>query len=104
MNSNAVFGYGTFPDLATAERICGQLVSEGLVTCANLLAPHRAIYRWEGELKHEDEVAAILKTSVDRQAPLTARFLALHPYDIPALAFFAVAGGPPDFLRWLGAR
>jgi periplasmic divalent cation tolerance protein len=101
MKSNLVFGYCTFPDEATAERICEILVAEGTVACANILGPTKSIYKWNGRLHKEQEWAAIFKMPEFKQATLMERIRATHPYTNPCLVFLKIDGGLPDFLNWI---
>lgn len=101
MKSKVVLAYCTFPDEKTAHAVCSKLVEENTIACANVFAPMQSIYKWQGELKVEKEWAALLKLSAFKQATLKERVRALHPYEVPALVFFAVEDGLPDFLRWV---
>jgi periplasmic divalent cation tolerance protein len=101
MSSKVSLGYCTFPSEESAQKICRQLVDEGLIACANILPPGRSIYKWQGEVKVETEWTAILKTSSAKRAKLRERVLGLHPYQIPCLVFVAVDDGSPEFLRWV---
>lgn len=101
MKSEVVLAYCTFPDEATAERICEQLVVEGTVACANIFPPHRAIYRWKNQLMRENEVAAIFKLRALKTATLKERVRAIHPYEVPALVFLECADGLPAYLQWV---
>lgn len=96
-----LFVYATFPDFATAETICGALVTEGLCACANLIAGMRSIYRWKGAVERADEVVAILKTVRDRAAAVVAGIEARHPYDTPAIVFLPIAEGSTRYLEWI---
>lgn len=101
MNSKVVLGYVTFPDEATAQRICETLVNEGTIACANITGPMQSIYKWNGQLMRENEWAAILKTSELKRAMLMERIRATHPYSNPCLVFLPIEGGLPDFLKWI---
>src|SRR5690606_5753760 len=56
------FAYVVTPDRESAEQIARLLLAKDLVACANLLDGMTSIYRWEGEIRHDREVALILKT------------------------------------------
>lgn len=99
--SNITVAYCTFPDEATAARICEVLVREGTIACANIFPPHRAIYEWNGELQNHEEWAALLKFATRKCKILAERIRAEHPYETPALVFFQPAGGLPGFLKWV---
>ena len=95
------FVYVTAKDETEAERIARAAVDERLAACANLLGPIRSIYRWQGEVCDEPEVALILKTTAARSNELTARIRELHSYDGPCIVCLPVTGGNPDFLGWM---
>ena len=42
-----------------------QLVEERLAACVNVLGPIASIYRWEGEVCEDEEVAFIVKTRTE---------------------------------------
>jgi len=95
------FYYGTAPDTATAEAIAAALINERLAACVNLLPGMQSFYRWQGRVEQASEVAMIIKTVQDHRAALIARFIALHPYDCPALVEIPVTSGAPAFLAWI---
>ena len=55
--------YALFADAAEAERIAETVVTERLAACANILAPCRSIYRWQGVVERAEEVPALFKTA-----------------------------------------
>ena len=101
MNSEFVLGYCTFPDTMTAERVCTQLISEGLIACANIHAPHQAIFPWQGSIQKAPEVATWIKTSAAKKTSLKLRFQELHPYDVPCLVFLKIDDGLNEYLQWV---
>lgn len=92
--------YAVFADAAEAERIARIAVEERLAACANILGPCRSIYRWQGGIEEAQEVATIFKVAADRSEALVERIAALHSYDVPAIAVWAVAEGLPAYLDW----
>jgi periplasmic divalent cation tolerance protein len=93
--------YVTCTDHDEALRIARTLVDEKLIACANILAPHTAVYRWEGKVETGPETAMIMKTSSDKTARVTERIKRLHSYDVPCVVAWPVADGNPDFLTWV---
>ena len=55
--------YTTWPDAETAEAFARRAVEERLAACANVMAPMRSIYRWDGEIQSEVEIPMLLKTT-----------------------------------------
>jgi periplasmic divalent cation tolerance protein len=93
--------YATFADAAEAERIARQLVEEKLAACANILAPCRSIYRWQGAVDTAAEVPALFKTRADLAARLIARLAALHSYDVPAAVAWPIVDALPGYAAWV---
>lgn len=92
--------YVTCPDLACARRIARELVERRLVACANLF-PVESIYRWEGEVKDEAEVAMFLKTQRERVGDVVRAVEELHPYDVPCVVAFELGGALPAYQAWV---
>ena len=84
-----------------AVRIAWALVDERLAACANILGDIDSVYRWQGEVRSEPEVAFIVKTRVDRTPALTERVTELHSYDCPCVAVLPIRPGNPAFFDWL---
>ena len=77
--------YTTWPDAETAEACGRAAVEERLAACANVLAPMRSIYRWEGEIQVEQETPMLLKTTTAAAGQLRDFILKYSPYDVPCI-------------------
>ncbi|HVL78602.1 MAG TPA: divalent-cation tolerance protein CutA [Sphingomicrobium sp.] len=93
--------YAIFANGEEAERIGRTVVEERLAACANILAPCRSIYRWQGALESAEEVPAILKTTADQANALIARISALHSYEIPCIAVWPVDTLLAGYADWV---
>ncbi len=71
----------------SAKQLARALVEERLAACVNL-TDIRSIYRWDGELIADEEVALLAKTTPDQYEALEARVLELHPYEVPCIERF----------------
>lgn len=100
-SSEPVFVYATFPDVAHAEKISGELVGLGLAACVNLFPGMRSIYRWQGAIEKSEEVAAFVKTRAGLVARIVGVLRVLHPFVNPAVVVLPLGGGSPDFLAWI---
>ncbi len=100
-NGKPVVVYCTFPDRATALRIAGALVDEGLAACVNVLGEITSVYVWEGARHEEAEVAAIVKTVAARADAVVAFVKARHPFTNPAILVVPITGGSAEFLAWI---
>jgi periplasmic divalent cation tolerance protein len=96
--------YSTFPNLEAAERAARILVEEGRVACANLFPGVVSLYRWQGALQRDTEVALVAKTTGEGVAAAAARLRALHPYELPCLTWGEVAGADPAYAHWVRAQ
>ena len=93
--------YMTAGSLDEAERIGRALVSERLAACVNLLPAMQSIYRWDGKVQQEAEVAMLAKTRTELIERLTRRVLELHSYECPCVVAVPIEGGNPAFLEWV---
>jgi periplasmic divalent cation tolerance protein len=101
MPDKILLAISTFPDRAIAQHISNQLVAEKLVACSNILPGVESIYRWKGKIETANETFVFFKLSEDRQAAFQKKLRSLHPYEVPEIIFAPVAGGLPDYLRWV---
>jgi periplasmic divalent cation tolerance protein len=91
----------TVPDRGSGEKIAEVLVEERLAACVNLLPGVVSIYRWEGEVKQEDEFLLLIKTNGARFEAVRAAITKLHPYATPEIIALQVAEGDRNYLTWL---
>ena len=96
--------YCTCPDAASATRIADAVVDERLAACVNQLPGLRSVYRWAGGIERADEVLLVIKTTGNRLEALTARIHELHPYELPEVIAFEVAGGLSAYLDWVAEQ
>jgi periplasmic divalent cation tolerance protein len=79
----------TLGDMAAAEQLARALVEQRLAACVTL-EPVRSIYRWQGAIADDTEVALLCKTATDRAEALRARIAALHDYGLPVIESWTV--------------
>ncbi len=96
--------YVTASDQDEVDRIAQALVQERLAACVNVLGPIRSIYRWNGQLESNSEIAMLVKTTQSRVTETVERIRALHSYECPAILVLPVLGGNAAFLRWVEAE
>ena len=78
--------YVTTPPDAAAE-IAETLVEERLAACVNRFDV-TSVYRWEGDIHRDDEVALLAKTTAQGYDALEARVREIHPHDVPCIERF----------------
>lgn len=91
----------TAGDESEAARIASTLVTEELAACANIVAPIRSIYRWQGEICDDQEVLLILKTRTSLFDVLRQRVQQLHSYEVAEVIGWPISRGATDYLQWV---
>lgn len=91
----------TAPSADVAAQLARTLVEERLAACGNIVPGVRSIYRWQGEVQDESEVLLLLKTVPARVPALTARVVALHPYDVPEVVTVPLDSGLDAYVAWV---
>ena len=86
---------------AEGERIAAALVGEQLAACVNIIGPMRSIYRWENEIRHDDEWLLVIKAPATRFEALAARVRALHSYETPEVVALPITAGSEGYLEWV---
>ena len=92
------------PDRAAAERIAELLIARQLAACVNILAPCRSVYRWKGEVQHDEEHPVLIKTTAERYAALEEALRAAHPYELPEIIAVPIERGLPAYLAWVAGE
>lgn len=92
------------PDGACAERIADAAVAARLAACANILAPCRSVYRWQGTVERAEEVPVLLKTTRGSCPRLQSLIRELHPYEVPEIITLGPVGGLPAYLAWVAGE
>ena len=98
--------YTTWPDAETAEQAAEAAIEAGLAACANILAPIRSLYLWNGALERQDEHAMLLKTTASVAPALRDLILERHPYETPCVLELPVRaeGSNTAFLAWIDGQ
>jgi periplasmic divalent cation tolerance protein len=93
--------YAVFGSAEEAHRIARIVVEERLAACANILAPCRSVYRWQGKIEEAEEVPALFKTAAATAGALTERIAALHSYEVPAAVVWPIGDALRDYALWV---
>lgn len=102
--SAVVSVYAVFVDLEEAKRIGRQMVEERRAACVNILGPCHSIYRWQGRVEEDEEIAAIFKTNAGQAPLLIEAITRLHGYDVPAVVAWPIQEVPEPYKAWVLAN
>jgi periplasmic divalent cation tolerance protein len=101
VSDHFIIALSTFPDVETARKIARELVDSALIACVNIIPAVESIYYWKDKVETSAESLAIFKLTAARYSEFEARLHSLHPYDVPEVVRLNIAGGSPDYLRWI---
>ncbi len=92
-----------FTTVASADdaRTLARLVVEHRLAACVQMVPIHSVYRWDGEVREDDEVLVLIKAPSASVPSIEAAVAEHHRYDVPELLHVAMDGGLPDYLRWL---
>ncbi len=93
--------YINFPNKECARQIGTALIEKQLAACVNLIPQIESIYQWKGKVCVENEVMAVVKTTVSRYKQLEKFVLELHPYDIPEVISHPLSQGSESYVNWV---
>jgi periplasmic divalent cation tolerance protein len=86
-----------------AIRLADAIVRERLAACVQLW-PLRSLYHWRGKIESGAEFRLSCKTRTTR-VPALMRFIRKHhSYELPEIISTPIAGGLPDYLKWIVAE
>ena len=84
-----------------ANQIAELLVSARLAACVQILPEIESVYRWQGEVKREQEILLLAKTLRSRFEELESKVRALHSYETPEIVAVSVVDVSEPYLKWL---
>lgn len=84
-----------------ADAVARAVLEPHLAACVNMVAGVRSQYWWQGQLEQTVENLLLIKTRRSLLDKVTAAVKAVHSYSVPEVLALSVAGGNPDYLKWL---
>jgi periplasmic divalent cation tolerance protein len=75
-----------------------------LAACANVLAPAKSFYRWEGRDQQTTEYPVLIKSTRDCYPSLEQAIRERHPYSLPEIIAWPIESGLPEYLAWVEAE
>lgn len=84
-----------------AKLLATKLVEQRLAACVKLLGPVQSVYRWDGDVQHDNEMVLMIKTTATRWNALVEWMSEHHPYDVPELIALDAGKTAEGYLSWV---
>ncbi|WP_016699510.1 divalent-cation tolerance protein CutA [Actinoalloteichus spitiensis] len=84
-----------------AQELARGAVEARLAACAQVVGPVVSVYRWEGEVRTDQEWQVVLKTTAAATDRLVEHLCSVHGYEVPEVIVSPITGGNPAYLSWL---
>ena len=91
----------TAPSKDVGRDVARALLEQKLAACVNVVPSIASFYTWEGELRSDEEVLLVIKTTGAAFDALVAAVRAVHPYDLPEIIALPIVAGSQDYLDWI---
>lgn len=91
--------YITHSSEAEAQRVCGHLLQEKMIACANIF-PITSAYWWQGSIQHDNEWVSIVKTTLENWEKVKSEVEKVHPYEVPCIMKFEVEANAA-YEKWI---
>ena len=91
----------SLPDMEAAKALARRLIDVNLAACVQLQPGVQSIYRWDGRVCEEQEVALLVKTTAAQWPAISAFIKQNHPYDVPEIIAQPIIHSDPDYARWV---
>jgi periplasmic divalent cation tolerance protein len=90
-----------FGSAEEASKVSRQAVEKRLAASANIHALIRSFYWWEQEVRSEEEVPVVFKTSESKVHDLMDFLARSHSYDTPGIIVHRPMTANPKYLAWI---
>ena len=84
-----------------ANQIAELLVSARLAACVQILPEIESVYRWQGEVKREQEILLLAKATRARFDEIESKVRVMHSYETPEIIALPITAASEPYLKWL---
>jgi periplasmic divalent cation tolerance protein len=90
-------------DRTLGDEIASALLNAHLVACVQTVGPVASRYWWQGSITDTQEWLFVCKTTRDRAAEVVEFVRGRHPYEVPEIVGYDVAGNE-SYAAWVAAE
>lgn len=101
MNTDYYLFLVTVPNLEEGKSISRILVEQKLAVCVNIIRDIFSVYEWNEEIREENELLLIIKTTENKSRLLMQKINEIHSYDTPECIGFKIEKGLEKYLKWI---
>ncbi|MGD8244827.1 MAG: divalent-cation tolerance protein CutA [Anaerolineae bacterium] len=91
----------TAPSRAVGRDVARALLEQQLAACVNVIPSIDSLYTWEGEIRSDEEVLLMVKTTAAAFDALATVVRDVHPYEVPEIIALPIVAGTRDYLDWI---
>jgi periplasmic divalent cation tolerance protein len=84
-----------------AKSLAESLLRKKYIACANIIPKIHSMYRWDGEIKYDQEALLILKTTSTQVNHIQSFIASHHSYDTFCLIRIESDFINPEYLQWV---
>ena len=84
-----------------AREISNSLITQKLIACSNISSSVNSIFFWKNEIRNENEVLLMLKSTRKNFKKIEIEVKKLHSYDTPEIIALPIIDGSKDYLQWI---
>lgn len=100
-SNQLVMGFISFQDISKAELTAKFLINNDMAACAKTLEGMKSYYKWENEIREDNETYLIIKTTESRVKDIETYLLKNHPYKVHEFIYTRVDSANLDYMKWL---
>lgn len=93
--------YTTIGNKTQANLIVKEFLDTDLVLCSNIIDNVNSIFKWDGEVKTENECIVIMKCFAENTNKIIDLIEEIHPYEIPSIFSININQCNSKFLNWI---
>jgi periplasmic divalent cation tolerance protein len=100
MDTKATLIMTTVDSEQLADSLATMLIERRLAACVQRV-DITSRYRWDGEVRRDDEILLLVKTSTDARDAAMRAIEENHTYEVPEIIALPIAEGLPAYLEWV---